>query len=72
MQDIKLVVVGDSYVGKSYLLSSYATNSIPSRDFPTVSDNYSCHVVINEESYAILLWDTSGNVSYNRSYKYYM
>eukprot|EP01084_Bolivina_argentea_P250327 419358_1 len=60
MQDIKLVVVGDSASGKAELIISYTTNSYPHDYVPTVIDNYSANVMVDGNPIQLKIWDTSG------------
>ncbi len=63
---IKLVVIGDSTVGKTCLLMRYKDNIFPSNYTPTVVENYCKDILIQKKSYSINLWDTAGQEEYER------
>ncbi|KAJ5067689.1 rac-like gtp-binding protein arac9 [Anaeramoeba ignava] len=59
-KEIKCVVVGDGAVGKTCALMTYSQNKFPDSYVPTIFENYTCDVPINEEIIRFSLWDTAG------------
>ncbi|VDO83055.1 unnamed protein product [Heligmosomoides polygyrus] len=63
-KSLKLVVVGDSYVGKTTLLFAYTEKQFRSVYSTTVFDNWSISVEIEHRNYTVNLFDTAGQEDY--------
>eukprot|EP00817_Percolomonadidae_sp_ATCC50343_P006373 CAMPEP_0117420496 /NCGR_PEP_ID=MMETSP0758-20121206/1816_1 /TAXON_ID=63605 /ORGANISM="Percolomonas cosmopolitus, Strain AE-1 (ATCC 50343)" /LENGTH=152 /DNA_ID=CAMNT_0005202135 /DNA_START=9 /DNA_END=467 /DNA_ORIENTATION=- len=65
-EEVKCVVVGDGAVGKTCLLYVYANKKFPTDYVPTIFDNYTASVTVNERSISLALWDTAGQEDYEQ------
>ena len=65
-KDLKLVAVGDGAVGKTSLLMVLNDKPFPERYVPTIFENYTQDVNIENVPYKLHIWDTAGQDEYDR------
>ncbi|KAH0795709.1 transforming protein RhoA-like [Histomonas meleagridis] len=65
-KELKIVAVGDGAVGKTSLLMVLNEKPFPERYVPTIFENYTQEVMINNEQYKLHIWDTAGQDEYDR------
>ena len=58
--NIKITPVGDGATGKTSMLTSYTNKTVPEAHSPTVFDNYSACVTVNDQQITLSLADTAG------------
>ncbi|CAI2380695.1 unnamed protein product [Moneuplotes crassus] len=63
---IKCVIVGDSKVGKTSILMSYGEDTMPDGHIPTVFENYTVAVKVDDQVVSLSLWDTAPHEEYDR------
>ena len=64
-QKLKLMIIGDSYVGKSSLLNKYCKNEFNSKYKTTIGvDCQIKHLNINNKEIKLEIWDTAGMERY--------
>jgi len=65
---IKIVIVGDSGVGKTLILHTFKHGKLPEYEIwpTTVIDKYSMDVRVDNETYSLDVFDTSGVEDYDR------
>uniref|UniRef100_A0A8C4SIN4 Rho-related GTP-binding protein Rho6 n=1 Tax=Erpetoichthys calabaricus TaxID=27687 RepID=A0A8C4SIN4_ERPCA len=61
----KLVLVGDVQCGKTAMLQVLAKDCYPETYVPTVFENYTASLELEEQRVELSLWDTSGSPSYD-------
>jgi small GTP-binding protein len=64
---VKVILVGNSGVGKTCLISSYLKNTFEPRTAQTVAPAYSCREVKKQDGTIVILqiWDTAGQERYS-------
>ena len=63
---VKIVLVGDGAVGKTAALLRFALGKVPGEYVPTVFDNYTVDVPVEERTVKLALFDTAGQEDYDR------
>jgi len=62
----KLVVVGDGSCGKTCLLMTFSKDEFPEVYVPTVFENYTTNIEVDNRQIALDLWDTAGQEDFDR------
>ena len=58
--NIKLIAIGDGTVGKTCVLMRYKDNEFPEKYVPTLVENYTKEIIIDNSKIYVNLWDTAG------------
>lgn len=61
---IKLTIIGDGMVGKTCLLTTYTTNKFLKKYEPTIFENYTDIMMVDDKKYEVSLMDTAGKHFY--------
>ena len=65
-QELKLVIVGESSVGKSCLILSYSMHSFEEDHIPTVVETYKTRIKVDDKEITLYIWDTAGHEEYTK------
>lgn len=63
---LKCVFLGDPKVGKTWLITTFITGENPQEPLPTIFDSFSCQIEVKNREVDLALWDTSGDLKYDR------
>ncbi|ELT87174.1 hypothetical protein CAPTEDRAFT_207146 [Capitella teleta] len=67
IDQINCVIVGDGLVGKTSMLSVLVNQTFPNDYFPpTVFDNFSSNLLVDQQAVLLNMYDTSGCEAYDR------
>lgn len=66
MQTLKVVVVGDSNVGKTSLLRTYTEGSFPGEYVTPAANIMNPTIMVDGQPFCLGLWDTAGQDDYDR------
>ena len=65
-EPIKILFVGDADTGKTSLIFTAGGQPFPDEYIPTVFDNFTFAMTVNDKQYNIGAWDTAGQSQYDR------
>ncbi|XP_045136941.1 ras-related protein ced-10-like [Portunus trituberculatus] len=63
---LKMVAVGDGFVGKTTLLITHTTGVFEGDYVPTVFENYAGTMMVDDAEYSYTLWDTAGQEGFDQ------
>ena len=64
-ESIKIILVGDSGVGKTSIINRFALNTFDEDYFPTIANNFTeVKLIINNKNFILNIWDTAGQEKY--------
>nr|AWL25032.1 Rab9A protein [Dugesia japonica] len=62
---LKVILLGDCYVGKSSLMQRYVTNKYKEDNYHTIGVEFlRKEIVVNNQRYLLQIWDTAGQEKY--------
>ena len=64
-ESIKIILVGDSGVGKTSIINRFALDEFDEDYYPTIASNFTeVKLVINNKNFILNIWDTAGQEKY--------